>query len=131
MPWRQQCGGSCQPYCIMWKNSCSFYSNVCAGHDNWTVLIAGLLHVLAMQTVVVVVVVVAFSWLVRILGECSTIHSPPALFLFFSEVEISLCTLIPLLMPGSVHSGSAIYIKGEQGQHHSITTKNYQAIKIG
>ena len=28
-------------------------------------------------------VVVAFSWLAQILGECSTIHSPPALFFFF------------------------------------------------
>ena len=37
--------------------------------------------------------------------ECLTIHSPPALFFF--KVEISLCTLIPLLRPGSVHSGSA------------------------
>ena len=42
----------------------------------------------------------------RILGECSTIHFPPVLFFFF-EVEISLLTLIPLFMPGSVHSGSA------------------------
>ena len=33
--------------------------------------------------VVVVVVVVAFSSRARILGECSTIHSPPALFFFF------------------------------------------------
>ena len=31
----------------------------------------------------VVVVVVAFSSLARILGECSTIHSPPALLSFF------------------------------------------------
>ena len=30
----------------------------------------------------VVVMVVAFSSRARILGECSTIHSPPALFLF-------------------------------------------------
>ena len=37
------------------------------------------------------VVVVAFSLCARIWGECSTIHSPPALF--FSKVEISLCTL--------------------------------------
>ena len=44
-----------------------------------------------------------------------TIHSPPALFSFFFlfvfcfvlEVEISSCTLIPLFMPRSVHSGSA------------------------
>ena len=36
----------------------------------------------------------------RILGECSTIQFPPALFFFsfffFSEVEISSRTLIPL-----------------------------------
>ena len=32
--------------------------------------------------------------------------SPPALFFFF-EVEISSRTLIPLIMPGSVHGGSA------------------------
>ena len=51
------------------------------------------------------VVVVAFSLLVRILGECSTFHFLPVLFFF--EVEISLCTLIPLFMLGSVHSSSA------------------------
>ena len=44
----------------------------------------------------------------RILGECSTIHSLPALFFFFFfEVETSLHMLIPLSMKGSVHSGSA------------------------
>ena len=57
---------------------------------------------------VVAVVVVAFSALTRIFGECSTIHSPPALFfVFLSEVEIRSRTLILLLGPGSVHSGSA------------------------
>ena len=54
--------------------------------------------------------VVAFSWHVRILGEFSTIHSSPSLLFlssfFFFIVEISSCTLIPLLRPGSVHSGS-------------------------
>ena len=51
--------------------------------------------------------VVAFSSLARILGECSTIHSLPTLFFFFFfEVEISLRTQIPLFMPGSNHSGS-------------------------
>ena len=49
------------------------------------------------------VVVVAFSSRVRILGECLTSKSPPALFFFF-KVEISLCTLIPLFTPGLVHS---------------------------
>ena len=29
------------------------------------------------------------------------------LIFFLSEVEISLCTLIPIFMPGSVHNGSA------------------------
>ena len=50
-------------------------------------------------------VVVAFSSHVRIWGECSTIHSPPALFFF--KVEISSCRLLPLFRPGSVHSSSA------------------------
>ena len=50
------------------------------------------------------VLVVAFSSLARILGECLTIHAP--LVLFFLKVEISLCTLIPFFMPESVHSGS-------------------------
>ena len=48
--------------------------------------------------------VVAFTSLARILGECSTIHSPLALFF---KVDISPCTLILLFTPGSVHSGSA------------------------
>ena len=39
------------------------------------------------------------------LGEYLTIHSPPALFLF--KVEISSRTLTLLLMPESIHSGSA------------------------
>ena len=45
------------------------------------------------------------------LGDCSTIYSPPAFFLsffFFFEVETRSHTLIPLFMPGSVHSDSAI-----------------------
>ena len=61
----------------------------------------------ARQTLIVVAV---FS-LARIWRECSTIHSPPALLilslLFVFEVEISSRTLIPLFMPGPVHSGSA------------------------
>ena len=48
---------------------------------------------------------VAFTSLARILGKCSTIQSMPAPFFF--EVEISSRTVIPLFMPGSVHSGSA------------------------
>ena len=39
------------------------------------------------------------------LGDCSTIHSSPALFFF--KVEISSRTAIPPFRPGSVHSGSA------------------------
>ena len=56
--------------------------------------------------VVVMVVVMAFSSRASILGECSTIHSPPALFFFF-KVEFSLRRLIPFFTPGLVHSGSA------------------------
>ena len=41
----------------------------------------------------------------RFLGECSTIHSPPALFFFL--MEIISRTLIPFFSPESVHSGSA------------------------
>ena len=52
-----------------------------------------------------IMVVLSFSLLARIWGECSTIHFPPALF--FLKVEISLCILIPLFMPGSIHSGLA------------------------
>ena len=56
-------------------------------------------------------VVVAFSSLARILGECSTIHPLTVLFLGFFflvfEVEISSLTLFPLFKPGSVHTGSA------------------------
>ena len=54
-----------------------------------------------------IVVVVASSSLAMILGKCSTIHSPPALFFFFFKVVIRLQTLISLIRPGSVHSGSA------------------------
>ena len=56
--------------------------------------------------------VVAFSSLTRILGECSTIYSPPALF-FFQEgeegdvVEMSSFKLISFFPSGSVHSGLA------------------------
>ena len=58
--------------------------------------------------------VVAFSSLARICGECSTVHSPPVLFVVVVvvvvvvEAEISSLTLIPHFRPGSVHSGSAI-----------------------
>ena len=47
-----------------------------------------------------VVVVVAFSSRARILGEYSTIHSRLRFFfLSFFKVEISSCTLTPLLRP--------------------------------
>ena len=53
-------------------------------------------------------VLVAFSWLVRIWGECSTFHSRlHFFFIFFFKVKISLRTLIPLFRPGSVQSGLA------------------------
>ena len=52
-------------------------------------------------------------FLTRIFRECSTIQFMPALFFFFFfEVEISLCTLILLFRPGSVHSGSASWDYG-------------------
>ena len=52
--------------------------------------------------------VVAFSSLARILGECLTIYSPPVVVGEggAGEVETSLRTLISLFMTGSVHSGS-------------------------
>ena len=51
---------------------------------------------------------VAFTSFARIWGECLTIHTQPVLFFFlFSEVKISSHKLIPLFMPGLVHSGSA------------------------
>ena len=48
----------------------------------------------------------ALPLLARIWGKCSTINFLPALSFCF-KVEISLCTLIPLFRPVSVHSGSA------------------------
>ena len=49
-----------------------------------------------------------FPSLTRILAECSAIYSPLAFFFFFfSEVDSTLRTLIPLFVPGSVHGGSA------------------------
>ena len=60
-------------------------------------------------------VVVAFSSRARILGECSTIHSPPeVVVVVVVVVVVCVCfkvirshTLVPLLKPGSIHSGSA------------------------
>ena len=56
-------------------------------------------------------VVVATSLLAWIWGQCSTTHSLPALFVVVVvvvfEVEVSSRTLIPLFIPGSVHSGPA------------------------
>ena len=52
--------------------------------------------------------VMAFSSLAKTLGECSTIHSLPVTFFFLGGgEEINSCTLIPLIRPGTVHSGSA------------------------
>ena len=54
-------------------------------------------------------VVVALSLLALIWKNVQpfTPHPPCTFFFFFFEVQISLHTLIPLFMPGSVHSGSA------------------------
>ena len=41
-----------------------------------------------------------FPPLANILGDCSTIHSPPAFFIFILKVEINSCTLIPLFRQG-------------------------------
>ena len=49
---------------------------------------------------------VAFSSVARIFGECSNMHSPPALLKEKFNVKISFRTLILLFRPGSVHSGS-------------------------
>ena len=51
------------------------------------------------------IVVVAFSALPRILGECSTIFRLH--FFFFFEVEIGSHARIPLFRTGSERSGSA------------------------
>ena len=48
----------------------------------------------------------ALSLLVRILKECLIIHSSPVPFFPSFKVQNSSCTLIPLCMPGPVHSGS-------------------------
>ena len=65
---------------------------------------------------------VAFSSRVRILGECLTIHSPPAFFFF--KVEISLRTLIPHFMQGSVHSGSASWDDWDRAFPPKATSRN-------
>ena len=53
--------------------------------------------------------VVAFSLRAKILGECLTIviHSPPALFFFFFQMEISSSTPVTLFLPGSVQQAEA------------------------
>ena len=57
---------------------------------------------------VVMVIVVAFSLLARMLGECLPIHSQRVLFfVLFFEVVTSSHILIPFFMSGSVHSGQA------------------------
>ena len=83
------------------------------------------------KVLLISVVVVAFPMLVRILGECSTIHSPPALFF---EVQINSRTLIPLFRPGSAHSYSASWNDSDRvfpgvGQyiaiHATLTAKDF------
>ena len=49
---------------------------------------------------------VASSSLVRILGECSTTHSPSAFSFLLLPVEITSRTLIPLPRPESDYSGA-------------------------
>ena len=49
------------------------YGHVIQIHSVWTIYISKM----------VVVVVVALSSLARTLGKCSTIHSPPAVFVLF------------------------------------------------
>ena len=61
---------------------------------------------MAVVVVVVVVVVVAFSSLAKILENVRP-FIPRLRFFFFFKAEISQRALIPLFMPGSVHSGSA------------------------
>ena len=53
------------------------------------------------------VLVGRFSSYERILGEGLMHYSEPVSFFFLFKMEISSCTLIPLLRPASVHSGSA------------------------
>ena len=57
-----------------------------------------------------VVLVVAFSSLARILGECLAIHSPSAflLLLLFFKVAISSRTLIPLFRLESVQAETTV-----------------------
>ena len=47
---------------------------------------------------IIIVLVVAFSSLARILGECSIIHSPPALFFSFLFFFLSFFALDPQLL---------------------------------
>ena len=56
--------------------------------------------------IIIMIIMVAFSSFVRILGDYSIVHSLPVLFFFF-EVEISSHALIPLFTPGSGPIGSA------------------------
>ena len=71
-----------------------------------TVMFKSECHVVIAQSLWTLTMVCVFFSLARIWGECSTIHSPPALFFFFL-MEISSRTLIALLIPGSVTSDSA------------------------
>ena len=60
------------------------------------------------KVVVVVVVVVVTEAFSRLRGSWENVRLfIPSQHIFFFKVEISSCTLIPLFMPGTVHSGSA------------------------
>ena len=66
------------------------------------------IHQCTYEIISVLVLLVVFFFLTcENLKECSTIHSPPALFVFVFLMETSSRTLIPLFRPGSVHSASA------------------------
>ena len=56
---------------------------VCVVHVMVVVVVVVEVVEVVVVVVVAVVVGVAFSSRARILGECSTIHSPPVLFFFF------------------------------------------------
>ena len=74
----------------MWQPHRKIYSICLVLVDNTL----GSWSVFNYSVIAVTLVMVAFSSCARILGECSTVHSPPALFL---KVELSLRRRIPLL----------------------------------
>ena len=105
-------------YAGLFNNACHICHKImCLSANSWTslsqsTLIQHSFRYCPVQPLVVVMVGARwlFSSLSKILGECSTIHSLPALFIYlfiFFSVEIGSRTLIPLFTPGSVYSGSA------------------------